>query len=345
MRHRDQIVCMDSEKAHLCRLPDFSPHELPPRIDNPSKKGLVTIPLFGSVTNQTGSIEFGGLISALWSRRSWLLNSDAMDYGIEVKLYMENHLRQNEDIMSILNRNGITDNDVIWFDGSPVEGAVPVEGGYFSQKAKKSTIYTNQDLEAYDWIFQPDSDVFVIKSGKDHLPFFSNFFQAELPYNLMSFYVNRQPPNPPYHGPETIRRVQFSNFEEWKSDFEEAFGTDMLDRYCNPNRWFMIPHNSLHAFPAKHFMRERWDDCELLIKCARIMLSDEHALSVWHSLGNEIGDLSKTLYNCPMYLVVQPNRGDSVDKVHDLFDAGIPYIIHFGALTLETIWRKGIGAL
>ena len=352
MRHRDNIVCTDSEKAHLCRLPNFEPDEIPPRVENPSKKGLVAIPIFGSVTNSTSGAEFCGLISALWARRSWLLNTDAMDYGIEVKLYMEDHFQQNEDIMSILDQNGVRTEDIIWFDGSLVEGAIPVsdksrpgKGAFFSFKAKKCCIYTDRQLEAYEWVFQPDSDCFVVKSGETRLPFFSDFFKKDLPYNLMSFYVNLKPENPPYDTVDNLRRVQFSSVEEWKSDFEALLGSDMLDRYCNPNRWYMVPHTSLFAFPARHFMSERWEDCEFLIKVARIMLNDEQTLSVWHSLGNEIGDLSRTLDNCPMHLVVEPNVGHTVDEVHRLFDAGIPYIVHFGAITLETIWRKGIGAL
>lgn len=357
MRHRDKIVCIDSEKAHLCRLPNFEPNEIPPRVENLSKKGLVIIPLFGATTGSAAYVKSVGLISALWARRSWLLNSDAMDYGIEVKLYMENHFRENAEIMSILDTNGVTDADILWFDGSFVEGAVPVSdkaGTYLARSAKVCTVYTNRQMEDYDWIFMADSDLFVIKSGEHRLPFFSDFFKSvydpdlsgqDRPYNLMSFYVNDKPPAPPYQTEKVLARVQFSSVEEWKADFEALLGSDMLDRYCNPDRWFMIPHSSLHAFPAKHFMRERWDDCEFLIKIARIMISDEQTLSVWHSLGHEIGDLSRTLDNCPMHMVVEPNVGYTVDEVHSLFDAGIPYIIHFGAITLESIWREGIGAI
>ncbi len=260
MRHQDKIVCIDSEKAHLCRLPIFEMDEIPPRVENPSKKGLVIIPLFGHITGATDYVEFCGLISALWARRSWLLNSDAMDYGVEVKLYMENHFRENAEIMSILDTSGVTDADILWFDGSSVEGAVPVSdkaGTYLARSAKVCTVYTNRELEDYDWIFMADSDLFVIKSGENRLPFFSDFFKQKLPYNLMSFYVNDKPPAPPYQTEQVLPRVQLSSVEEWKSDFEALLGSDMLDRYCNPDRWFMIPHSSLHAFPAKHFMRER----------------------------------------------------------------------------------------
>lgn len=347
MRHRDNIY-YSSNKAHLARLPNLESHEVPPRVVSPSKRGLVIIPLFTGITNLIDDKVFVGLISALWARRSWLLNSDAMDYGIEIKLYMENCLSEDEHIMSILEQNGAREEDILWFDGSSVEGTIPVEnkkGTYFSQNGKTNTIFTNRELEVYDWVFRADSDIFVVKSGENCLPFFSDFFKQELPYNLMSFCTNRQPPNPPYRTPESLRRVQFSSFEEWKTDFEALFGRNMLDRYCNPERWFMVPHNSLHAFPAKHFMSERWADCEFLIKVTRIMIDDEGSLSVWHSLGNEIGDLTETLDNCPMHLVVEPNVGHTVDTVHKLFDDGIPYIVHFGELTLETIWRKGIGAL
>ena len=350
MRHRDNIVCGDALKAHLHRLPDMRVHEVPPKIEMPSKAGLVIIPLFAGKPKSDGSpgysgCEFGGCMPALWARRSWLLNSDAMDYGIEVKLYMEKHFRQSKDIMSILEQNRARDEDIIWFDGSILEGAIPVKGGYSSAWAKKCALYTDRQLQEYDWIFEADSDLFIMKNGDTCFPFFHEFFKKRLSYNLMSFSIDTKPENPPYKTAERLLRVKMSGFEAWKEDFELLLGQDMLDRYCNPDRWFMVPHNPLHIFPAKHFMRDRWVDCEFLIKVARIMLSDEQTLSVWHSMGNDMYDLRELLDNCPMISLAIPNKGILVDKIQTLSNDGIPYLLHFGASTLEAVWRRGIGAL
>ena len=134
-------------------------------------------------------------------------------------------------------------------------------------------------------------------------------------------------------------------YETWKEDFEALLGQDMLDRYCSPERWIMIPHNPLHVFPARHFMRERWADCELLIKVARIMLGDEQTLSVWHSLGNDMYDLRELLDCCLMITLTVPNSGAKIDEIHTLSNNGIPYLLHFGGATLEAVWRRGIGAI
>ena len=98
MRHRDNIVCGDALKAHLHRLPDMRVHEVPPKIEMPSKAGLVIIPLFAGEPGYSGCEE-SGCISALWAGRSWLLNSDAMDYGIEVKFYMDRTYAKSIDII------------------------------------------------------------------------------------------------------------------------------------------------------------------------------------------------------------------------------------------------------
>ena len=321
MRHRDDIFCGDAEKAHLHRLPNFEAHEVPPKIGKPSKTGVVIIPLFAGQPNSDGSpgysgAEFSGCMSALWARRSWLLNSDAMDYSIDVKIYMEKHFRQSDAIMSILKQNRATEEDIIWFDGSALEGAIPVKGGYLSAWAKKCVLWADKQLQGYEWIFEADSDLFIMKHGDTCLPFFYEFFKKRLSYNLMSFSIGTKPKDPPYRTAERLLRVGLSSFEAWKEDFENLLGQDMLDRYCNPDRWFMVPHNPLHVFPARHLMQERWTDCELLIKIARIMLSDEQTLSVWHSMGNDMYDLREVLDNCPM--ISNPNSGTVIDEIHRL---------------------------
>ena len=197
MRHRDNIFCGDPEKAHLHRLPNFEPNEVPPKIESPSKSGLVIIPLFAGQPKSDGSpgysgAEFCGLISALWARRSWLLNSDAINYGIDVKIYMEKHFRQSEAIMSILTQNRVGEENILWFDGSALEGAIPVKGGYLSLWAKKCALYTDRQLQEYDWIFEADSDLFIVKHGDTCLPFFREFFKKSPSYNLMSFSLARK---------------------------------------------------------------------------------------------------------------------------------------------------------
>ena len=347
MRHRDNIFCGDAEKAHLHRLPNFEEDEVPPKIEAPSKTGLVIIPLFAGQPKSDGSpgysgAEFSSCMSALWARRSWLLNSDAMDYRIDVKLYMENHFRDSESIMSILEQNRATE-DIIWFDGGALEGAIPVKGGYLSAWAKKCALWADRQLQAYKWIFEADSDLFIMKHGGTRLPFFYEFFKRNPSYNLMSFSIGTKPENPPYQTAEHLLRVSLSGFEAWEKDFEALLGQDMLDRYCNPDRWFMVPHNPLHVFPAKHFMHNRWTDCELLIKVARIMLSDEQTLSVWHSLGNDMYDLRELLANCAM--ITNSDSVASIDQIYTLSNNGTPFLFHFGANTLEAVWRRGIGAI
>ena len=341
MRHRTEIDCRNDIKAHLCRLPNMESHEVPPKIASPSKAGLVLIPVFTSHTDSRGDFfEHHGGLSAIWARRSWLMNTDAMDYGIEVKLYIEDRLRDQEIIRSILEDNYVTDEDIIWFDGSKVEGAVPArwEAGYESRTAKKCILFGDRQLCEYDWVFQFDSDVFVIKNGETRLPFFYEFFKKAPPDRLVSSFIGS------YSTTEYLVRVRDFGFEAWKSDFEALLGQDMLDRFCNPDRSYIIPHGAFLAFPAKRFMRDRWADCEKLVAVARIMICDETALSVWHAMGNEIYDICD-LDNCPIVMLLAPHSADDLNRMNELSDNGMPHLFHYGANQIELYWRQGIGAL
>ena len=344
MRHRNCIDCNDGNKSHLHRLPNIEPHEIPPRVDNPSKVGLVLIPLFNRYVKRKDSffVHHGGL-SAVWARRSWLVNSDALDHGIDVKLYIENRLQENKEAMSILEQNHIIEDNILWFDGSKVEGAVrgkpPNENDFISRTAKKLMLVVDRRLCEYDWVFQLDSDVFVIKNGSSNLSFFSDFFKNAPTDQIASGFMSSH-----YSTVKHILRVRDGyGLEEWKSDFESLLGSDMLDRFTNPARSFSMPHNMFIAFPAKHFMNKRWDDCEKLVEIARIMICDESALGVWHALGNEIYDI-RDLDNCPIVRLMKPNSHHDIQRMNDLSELGVPHLLHYGGNEIEQYWRRGIGA-
>ena len=117
-------------------------------------------------------------IAAVWARRSWMTHTDANDYGIEIKFYVEECVR--DSAMPILERNFVEEQDIIWYDdGDKLEGVIPnPEGdGYMTYGTKKCASYTDYRFEDYDWIFDTDSDIFAVSARGEKYPFFQKFFE------------------------------------------------------------------------------------------------------------------------------------------------------------------------
>ena len=112
-----------AHKAHLSRFP-MLPEYLPQPLESPSKRAIVLISIFDG---QAG-LDYPGhhvAHSALWSRHTWLNNTDATEHGVQVKLYVEE--KTKEQALPVFIENGVDLTDIIWFDGTEIEGAMPYD--------------------------------------------------------------------------------------------------------------------------------------------------------------------------------------------------------------------------
>ena len=343
MRSKQRGPCYNPDKSHLHRLPDLEEHEAPTRLHTPSSRGLVLITQFEARPNDHHIPHHGG-VSAAWARRSWIKYSDASDFGIEVKLYIEERLRDQDGVIETLRENQIGEEDILWFNADHLEGVMPHrDGGFVTHGGKKCAMFTDRQLQDYEWVFQFDSDIFVMQSSKK-LPFFQRFFE-KTPHDSIAAAFLSTGSDPRELGATRDVDAQFSEegLAGFKKRVRSGFGQETLDSL---REGFMAMHGGMEAFPARHFMSERWEDCEWLSNAAYWLLCDESVLTVWHKLGNPIFDM--TDLEIAICLIADPFSKWTVSTVEAMVNQHInqePFILHYGANIFEMLWREGIGAL
>ena len=328
-------------KLHLSNLPPIRENQIPQEPNKLSQKGLVLIPIFQGTPGD--HVTHHVAQSACWARRSWMLYSDAADYGIEIKLYVENKVK--DDALPILEANHIPDDAIIFFDGDHMEGVLKYDTGYSTFGGKKCTSYGDYRFQEYDWIFDIDSDIFVFSYG-DTLPFFRRFFESTPPDALGAYWWSKVYDPVELHwcrGADGITTNE--SVEAWKKRFEALAGRFMLEKYCDPNQSFVSCHGGLTSFPAKRMMTDRKDLCEFLVESARTLVSSEATLSLWHAMGNPIFDMQSLCYHVVYY------RGFTADLLKNyryrLEDArnGIPFLFHYSHSDIDFDFREAVGIM
>lgn len=353
MRHTYRQECLISDKAHLWRLPNMNSSEIPLRLQRPSKRGLVLIPLF-EARPYFDDVERYCVISACWARRSWIVNSDAYDFGVEVKFYVERKVK--DQVEQVFGANGILESDIIWFDGDSLEGALPVQGGYATFGAKEGAIYSDTRFADYEWVFIVDSDLFVVTTCERHKPewrlkFFQTFFEICKEPIIGALWIGDKPDNPPY-------RVATENnwcrdgdgnttpksLDHWKDRIGKFVGEDILNIYLSPDHWYAEPQGGLTAYPSKHFQRHRRRDVDFLTQASYLSASSELPLSLWHAEGNPLFSVQRD-QGIPV-LMCDRSFSTETTRMLDIFSRNtIPFLLHYASTSIEQFWREGIGAL
>ena len=330
------------DKLHLASLPDMKPHQIPKRPENISNRGIVLIPVFigypSLLQYDKNHVAHHVAISAVWARRSWLMNTDAHDYGIDVKFYVEDKAKQYA--LPIFERNYVEASDILFFDGNKLEGLL--EDG-MTHGIKKCASYNDDRLREYDWIFDVDSDVFVMSTDDRRLPFFQTFFNNCPKNTVAACYVRSSVYQPECLTPIDMGWCMFEgdSIEAWKRRFEDISGRDMVEKYFSPNEWIITCNGSIIGFPAKHFMQEKMEWCDFFIDTTRELLDLEATLSLWHSLGNP-------LYNITNYAKVLMYHSEAGQNDVDIFNQYCsegPFIFHYSFTNnvINSQWKEGIG--
>ena len=331
------------DKIHLAQLPDMDASQIPPRLEDSSTRGLVLLPIFLGYPNFLPNRDYVAhhiVTSAIWARWSWLVNTDVLDYGIAVKFYIEESVR--ESAMPILERNFMDEADIIWFDGSQLEGTL---SSRMTHGIKKCSSYNDDRFQDYDWIFDVDSDVFVMSTNDEKLPFFRDFFNNCPANTVGACYVRSSVYQPECLTPMDMGWCMFEgdSIEAWKRRFEEIAGRDMLEKYFDSNSWIMTCNGSIIAFPAKHFMHERRTDCDFFVDTTRDLLDLEATLSLWHSLGNPLYNIT----NYAKVLMYHAQAGQNDMALFKRYCAEGAFIFHysFANSDVDLLWKRGVGCL
>lgn len=321
-------------KSHLAKLPDLTDDQIP-RPSSISKKGIVLLPLF----KNPDVIAYHAAVSACWAHRSWLLYSDAIDYGIEVKFYVDERVR--DSAMPILERNFIHDNDIIFHDNAR-QFDVP----YATTAIQKAASYTDDRFSDYDWIFDIDTDIFVMSPNREKLPFFRCFFEICDTDKIGVSWIATK-----YITPSNIYWVggiTEAEAHDWKSRFLQLAGEKIVDIYFDPQEPIVTLNGGVVAVPTRHFQQYRWCDLEFIIKAARDLRDLEAGLSVWDALcsENSHGDSFFEIFPGINSINLYSDKDiGEVERFLNLYGEKEPFLLHYATSFITQAWYQGIGIL
>lgn len=325
----------------------------PAPVENPSKRGLLIFPLFrGGVDTDLAHHDAK---AACWARHTWLSFSDARDYGIEAKFYVESQCK--EQAKQVFAENAILPEDVIYFEADHLEDRYP--DGSFTGYGKRAAFYTDERFKEYEWVFQADTDLFVMCPDRERkLSFFQRFFDTcrDPVIGMLSARKREltEPPFPNIGSSYWIYRVFPHNFRSMKGDDEyvtewlrrakELVGEAATKPFYDSNLRFIEPHTGMSTFPARYFMENRWEDCEWLSTAGRDLQAIESPLSLWGAMGNPLFDIE----------IEQELRLISLDSMGNTegYECFVrfsllkrPFMFHYHYPFVDLMWKKGIGVL
>ena len=332
---RELEGCLNPAKQHLWRLPNL-PHKTeayPVQTD----KAIVLFPLFQSVDGDA-SLEHHLVRAAIWARQSWLLFTDVIKHGIAVKFYVEDKVKHR--VLPILKENYYSEEDCIFFDGSEFEGDIRTFLG------KKLHIFTNRQFENYEWVIQSDADMFwasQFRSRDVSYNFFDRLFGQEKEIGTFTAWdideLKRTIRD--MHWPNHLKEghLNWDNRDEkdaeWLRRAESLTDAEMVKRYTDDTTGIPESHGGLYMFPAKHFMSERWSDCEWIAKAGKLLQADETTFSLFRVKGNKVWSLIHE-FDIPSVAGVEEIDNRTLGDV---------YLSHIGNMDHEWLFQRDIDAL
>ena len=330
---------MQSNKIHLSKLPNLKEEQVPPKPDRTSSKGIVLLPLFQGYPGLDVVGDWSAQ-SACWAHRSWLLYTDAIDYGVEVKFYIEEKARASA--LPVLEQNFVEPADIIWHDeGKRLEGALLANDGrgYVTRGIKKCASYLDSRFADYDWILDVDTDIFIMSPNRQKLPFFHNFFEKCVADAIgVSWFTNTR------DHPQCLTPLDLGwcgdELAAWKSRFEALVGREMLEMYFDSERWIPACNGGIVAVPAKYFLHHRRRDLEFIVQASRDLLDQEAALSLYQAMGNPVFSVYEGIKYSNLY---SDSDVGEVRHFADAYDEASPFLLHYAASSIHRYWYQGIG--
>ncbi len=156
-------------------LPDLAE---PPQSENiRNTKHIALIPLFSDAYKPIENID-AFMRAAIYSRWTCLQHTDAIEQGVEVKLYVEDLLRDRlEDVM--LDNYIDPDKHVLWFNAPPLE---KTEHGIHGYLGKQMYPYWDKRVAHYDRITVWDADLFFLPAAKTLFERFHKLPESQIGY-------------------------------------------------------------------------------------------------------------------------------------------------------------------
>ena len=238
--------------------------------------------------------------SACHARRSWIMNSDAVDFGVPCRFYVEES--EKDVLLPIFERNQINiERDVIFFK-CPDDSALPCNKR--DHHRKKMSFIKDQRFEDYKWTLVCDSDLFISRGANwngEKLPIFERLMSHKPNYGIL-----RYGPGSQDSAEKWMNRVDVGSFEQnreaWFDIIESLVPPEHFKKIKDDPGSLIGPACSLHVFPAQHFMTEKQADCEWLYNAAQHLDSDETTMAIYEKGGGDIWDFHREFEIPVVYL-------------------------------------------
>ena len=211
-----------------------------------SKTCIGLIPLFDDLYFNSF---FAYLKAAIYSRQSWILHTDASEQNVAIKLYIEDTLKFKA--IRILEANGLTEDDVIWFNAPPLPDT---RQGVWGRLGKKLCLYWDEQLSDYEKIVYWDADMFKLPE-----PEYRDFFARAIDEPYWSF-VETVTAYRRHWRPQMIRN-SVKNVHLGQIPIQDIFTRAGLGRVLQEVKGALTrPIGSLCVYPAAVF-RSEYQDC------------------------------------------------------------------------------------
>lgn len=277
--HTQRIKEVPKNKTYLSMLPPLK--EPIPSYRDDSTDAIMLFPILEGGNN--GLISDHIVQSAIWARRSWVLFSDAQDRRIPIKYYVDDSEIIRDDVMRVFEDNFVdVDNDVIWTDMSM----------YPSDKifSKKHKVFNDDNLARYKWVYAMDSDLFLASKQRNKFPFFGKLSKHPLQIGVTEMEWDNRLMMCSHYFDETVEDIINNDVRgysvavsEWLESVLSMTSRLVYDKYLHKPGSIPITKMPIIAFPARHFLTSRKNDCEWWEVMGKLLGHDEETSAIWHA--------------------------------------------------------------
>lgn len=214
--------------------------------------------------------------AAIYSRETFLQNTDAVEVGVEIKLYIEDVCK--DIISNILEENYITEKDIIWFNAPPID----TEKGLWGRLGKQMCHYWDKRFSEYEWLVVWDSDFFI--GGAKSYGFFKRLVELE---KKVHYFSEGNFARDGWHPCAYLKENLRSRIAPGLT-VEEVFNligaSDIVEEKVGSLRSVA---GFLSAFPAKYYYKNRCEMLEWYEFAGPLIGSDQRTYTVWNHLSGE----------------------------------------------------------
>ena len=314
-------------KQYLAHLPEL-PEPLP-SYNETSQDLIILYAIFRGVRSEPADTELLFRIpSALWSKRSLLLHSDVIERGVPVKFYMETRIWQDKRVRAYMEKQGVTESDIITFDGEDMEVDLP-EGSVELYLGKTHFPWVDTRFDTYRFRFMLDIDAFLCrvpkKAGEDRFPLVEKLM--EMPEDKLGLaFIGEvlDPGNMPY---DWIRTSGMDG-DLWFARATEGLGVSISPESVRRVSAMagLYPTTYLHRQPQfESFLR----------KVAPVLQTDDCVFSMWHYLTHDVYGVFDAI---GLEMAYHEHR---VMDFH--WDADTKFYLSHVVSMWEDMWRSHIG--